>query len=73
MKITVKHALNDEFLVAMISTFLYSNSRATKKDFLMFLKDQVRMFGSDYDSQFGEEERVSTEARTLYKKWFNKR
>lgn len=73
MKIRIEHNVSKGFIVAMISLYTYiGTAKLSKKDFVAFMRDQISMFGSDYESQFGTNHTITELSHELYEKWFSK-
>lgn len=54
MKLRLEVHVGSEFIKSMIALYINSDRPFKKLAFKSWMKEQVALFGSDYDSQFGE-------------------
>ena len=74
MKIRIDTTLSNEFILQMITLYIegfFAVDKPSKKYFLIYMRNQIEMFGVDMTSQFGESPlEITDKTREYFKKWF---
>lgn len=71
MKMRIDYRLNNFFIKEGLKVFLVDNIQPRRVDFINWLRWQVKLFGSDYESCWGENCRETPDNLDHYwNKWF---
>ncbi len=75
LKFTIKYDFDDETIKLFLYLYYDKDRKQTKREFLNYVKAQVRLFGIDYESQFPDRvfkdfTKGIKEVERLYEKWF---